>query len=156
MIDTRIRTAAAALALAAGLVVSGCASPPPQVPTVESPTPTAEERSQAEQCAQLMTDVQGIAGDVPRVAEMLGTDPFGALALVGDISNRVGDLDLQITDPELLQRIDQLQADWDAIVQDATDSLGSGDVTAIERISTSLSELGQQVSDLQQLCVGTP
>lgn len=156
MIDTRIRTAAAALVLAAGLVVSGCASPPPPVPSVESPTPTAEERSQAEQCAQLVTDVQGIAGDVPRVVEMLGTDPFGAIALVGDISNRVGQLHVRITDPELLQRIERIQADWDAVVQDATDALGSGDVTAIERISAAMSELGQQVSDLQQLCAGTP
>lgn len=156
MIDTRIRTAAAALAIAAGLLVSGCASTPPPVPTVESPTPTAEERSQVEQCAELVTDVQGIAGDVPRVAEMLGTDPFGALALVTDISNRIGQLDVRITDPELLQRIDRIQADWDAIVQDATDALGSGDLTAIERIGASLTALGQQVSDLQQLCVGTP
>ncbi len=156
MIDHRIRSAAAALVVAAGLVVTGCASTPPPVPTLESPTPTAEERSQAEQCAQLVSDVQGIAGDVPRVAEMLGTDPFGALALVGDISNRVGQLHVRITDPELLQRIAQIQADWDAIVQDATDSLGSGDLTAIERIGASLSELGQRVSELQQLCVGTP
>ncbi len=156
MIDHRIRSAAAALVVAAGLVVTGCASTPPPVPTLESPTPTAEERSQAEQCAQLVSDVQGIAGDVPRVAEMLGTDPFGALALVGDISNRVGQLHVRITDPELLQRIAQIQADWDAIVQDATDSLGSGDLTAIERIGSSLSELGQRVSELQQLCVGTP
>ena len=50
----------------------------------------------------------------------------------------------------------QNQADWDAIVQDAQESLGSGDVTAIERVSASLTELGQQVSDLQQLCTGTP
>lgn len=156
MTGNRIRTAAAALVVAAGLVASGCASTPPPVPTVESPTPTAEARSQAQQCAQLVTDVQGIAGDVPRVGEMLGTDPIGALALVGDISNRVVALDLQVTDPELLQRIDEIQAGWDAIVQDATDSLGSGDVTAIERIGASLSALGQQVSDLQQLCVGTP
>ncbi|MGC5075611.1 hypothetical protein [Agrococcus sp. DT81.2] len=156
MIEHRIRSAAAALVVAAGLVVTGCASTPPPVPTLESPTPTAEERSQAEQCAQLVSDVQGIAGDVPRVAEMLGTDPFGALALVGDISNRVGQLHVRITDPELLQRIAQIQADWDAIVQDATDSLGSGDLTAIERIGASLSELGQRVSELQQLCVGTP
>lgn len=156
MIDHRIRTAAAAIVVAAGLVASGCASTPPPVPTVESPTPTSEERSQAEQCAQLVSDVQGIAGDVPRVAEMLGTDPLGALALVGGISNRVGQLHVRITDPELLQRIERIQADWDAVVQDATDSLGSGDVTAIERIGTSLTGLGEQVSDLQQLCVGTP
>lgn len=158
MIDTRIRTAAAALVLAAGLVVSGCASAPTPSPTAtaDAATPTAEPQTQAQQCAQLMTDVQGIAADVPRVGELLGTDPFGALALVGDISNRVGDLHLRVTDPELVERIEQIQADWDAIVQDAQESLGSGDVTAIERVSASLTELGQQVSDLQQLCTGTP
>ncbi|ROR66738.1 hypothetical protein [Agrococcus jenensis] len=160
MIDTRIRTAAAALVLAAGLVVSGCASAPTPSPTAtataDAATPTPEPQTQAQQCAQLMTDVQGIAADVPRVGELLGTDPFGALALVGDISNRVGDLHLRVTDPELVQRIEQIQAGWDAIVQDAQESLGSGDVTAIERVSASLTELGQQVSDLQQLCTGTP
>lgn len=153
MIDIRIRTAAAALVVAAGLVVSGCASTPPPTPTTASSTP---EQSQADQCAQLMTDVQGIAADVPRVGEMLGTDPFGALALVADISGRVGDLDLQVTDPELLRRIDDIQAGWDAIVQDAQDSLGSGDLGAIERVGAALTDLGQQVSDLQQLCAGTP
>lgn len=152
MVDTRIRTAAAALVIAAGLVVSGCTSTPP-TPTSASPTP---EQSQAEQCARLTTDVQSIAADVPRVGEMLGTDPLGALALVGDISSRVGALDLQVTDPELVQRIDGIQAGWDAIVQDAQDSLGAGDLGAFERIGAAATALGQQVSDLQQLCVGTP
>lgn len=155
MVTTRIRTAAAGLVLAASLVVTGCASTPPS-PTSEASTPTAEPQSQAQQCARLLADVQGIAADVPRVGELLGTDPFGALALVGDISNRVGDLHLQVTDPELLERIQRIQADWDALVQDAQDALGSGDVTAVERISTALSELGTQVSDLQQLCAATP
>ncbi len=157
MIDTRFRTAAAALVVAAGLVVSGCASTPTPAPTqTAEATPTAEPQTQAQQCAQLMTDVRGIAADVTRVGELLGTDVFGALALVGDISNRVGDLHLQITDPELIERIERIQAGWGAIVQDAQDSLGSGDVTAIERVSAALSDLGQQVTDLQQLCAGTP
>jgi hypothetical protein len=159
MTATRIRTAAAALVVAAGLLASGCASTPP-TPTAEPTTPVsepaAEPRTQAQQCAQLLTDVQGIAVDVPRVGELLGTDPFGALALVADISGRVADLDLQVTDPELLQRIDEIQAGWDAIVQDAQDSLGAGDLTAIERVGAALADLGQQVTDLQQLCAGTP
>lgn len=158
MIDTRIRTAAAALVIAAGLVVSGCSSAPTPTPTPtpEAATPTAEPQTQAQQCAQLMTDVQGIAADVPRVGELLGTDVFGALALVGDISNRVGALHVRVTDPELLERIERIQAGWDAIVQDAQDSLGSGDVTAIERVGSALTELGQQVSELQQLCAAAP
>lgn len=158
MSASRIRTAAAALVVAAALVASGCSSPPP-TPTAE-PSPTAETQppaqSQAQQCAQLLTDVQGIAADVPRVGEMLGTDPFGAVALLADISGRVADLDLQVTDPELLRRIDEIQSGWDAIVQDAQESLGTGDLGAIERIGTALSDLGQRVSELQQLCAGTP
>ncbi len=163
MIDTRIRTAAAALVVAAGLLVSGCASTPP-TPTAGPTTPASdpasdpapEPRTQAQQCAQLLTDVQGIAVDVPRVGELLGTDPFGALALVADLSGRVADLDVQVTDPELLRRIDEIQVGWDAIVQDAQDSIGAGDLGALERITASVTELGQRVSELQQLCAGTP
>ncbi|MGM1030756.1 MAG: hypothetical protein ACQEWM_12935 [Actinomycetota bacterium] len=160
MVATRIRTAAAALVVTVGLVVSGCSGPPPTpTPDPTTPAPTAqapEPETQAQQCAQLLTQVQGIAADVPRVGELLGTDPFGALALVADISGRVADLDLQVTDPELLQRIDAIQAGWDAMVQDAQDSVGTGDLGALERIGAALTDLGEQVTELQQLCTGAP
>lgn len=152
MIDTRTRAAAAAL-LITGLVLSGCASTPST-----SPSAPAEPATQAEQCAELMTDVEAIGADVPRVGELIGTDPIGALALVGDISARIGDLDTELTDPELIQRVDEIQAGWDAVVQDAPaalEALGSGDAAGAERIGSALTELGEQVTELQQSCTGT-
>jgi hypothetical protein len=159
MTGSRIRLGAAGLAAAAALLVSGCGllpapepSPVPRTPATVEPAPG----DQAQQCAQVLAEVSAIATDVGRVAEMLGTDPLGALALVGSISSRVGDLETRVTDPALLERIGEIQAGWDALVADAQESLASGDPAGIERAGTALAELGDRVVALQELCAGTP
>ena len=148
MIDPRIRSSAAVLAAAAALLLSGCGS---LAGPAASPEPT---QSQAQQCGQVMADVQGIAADVGRAAETVGTDPIGALALVGSISDRVGGLQTRISDPELLDRIEEIQAGWDAIVEDAQVSIAGGGAAGIDRVVTGLTELGEQVSALQEFCAG--
>jgi hypothetical protein len=158
MTDTRIRSTAAGLLIATGLLLSGCSLLPTPSPTA-APAPSssepAGEQTQAQQCAQVLTDVQGIATDVARVGEMLGSDPFGALALVGGISTRVGELQTSVTDPELLERIGEIQAGWDAVVEDAQGSLTSGDAAGVQRVVAGLTDLGEQVSALQEFCAGT-
>lgn len=148
--------------LSAGLFAAGCGlvpSPSPSLPPVPSattqPTPPSGDTPQAEQCAQLMTDVQGIAVDVARVAELVGTDLFGAFALLGGITERIGDLQTRVTDPALLERIGEIQAGWDALVADAGESIQAGDTAAFERIGASLTELTDQVTSLQEFCAGT-
>ncbi|WP_306232817.1 hypothetical protein [Agrococcus beijingensis] len=158
MTDTRIRHAAAGLIVATGLLLTGCGLLPTPSPTPVPDPSTSEpagEQTQAQQCAQVVADVQGIATDVGRVVEMVGSDPFGALALVGSISNRVGDLQVRVTDPELLERIAEIQSGWDAVVADAQGSLTSGDAAGLERVVAGLTELGEQVSALQEFCAGT-
>lgn len=154
--STRIRTAAVAILLAAGLLVTGCTNPPmPPMPSIPpSQSQPADPQSQSQQCQQLMTDVQGIATGLGRVGQMLGTDPIGAFALVGEVSSRVGDLQTRVTDPALLQRIEEIQASWNAVVADAEASLTSGDPGGIERATTGLTQLGEQVSALQEFCTG--
>lgn len=156
----RLRPAGLALALAAGLLVSGCGLlPSPSLPPV--PTPTAQPTvpagggEQSEQCAQLMTEVQGIAVDVARVPELLGTDFLQAGLLVADISSRVNGLEARVTDPALLERIAEIQAGWDAVAQDAQRSFESGDVGGIDRAVTGLTQLSDQVAALQEFCAGT-
>lgn len=157
-VGTRLRAAAAVLA--AGLLLSGCGLLPSPAP---SPVPTAqpapsgasgEPQSQAQQCEQLMTEVRGIAADVARLSEVVTTNPLGALPLLGDITGRIGDLQTRVTDPELLQRIEEIQAGWDALVADAEQSFSAGDPSGIERAMTALTRLGEQVTALQEFCVG--
>lgn len=157
-----LRAAGVALVLSAGLLVSGCGllptpAPGPTSTTDPAPPPSgsAEGGSQAEQCAQLMTDVQGIAADVARLGEMVASDPIGAFGLLGQITERVGDLQTRITDPELLERIEEIQSGWNAIIEDAQASVGSGDTAGIERAMAALTELGEQVAALQEFCAGT-
>ncbi|ERG63066.1 hypothetical protein L332_01155 [Agrococcus pavilionensis RW1] len=157
MTASRIRLGAAGLAAAAALLVTGCGilpspAPVPTTPATVEPAPG----DQAQQCAQVLAEVSAIATDVGRVGEMLATDPFGALALVGSISTRVGDLETRVTDPALLERIGEIQAGWDALVADAQESLASGDAAGIERARTALVELGDRVVALQEFCAGTP
>ncbi|GEK81632.1 hypothetical protein [Agrococcus baldri] len=153
-----IRTSTAALVVAAGLLLTGCGllpTPTPSTtPTASEPAPAPsasdEGTAQAEQCAQLMTDVQAIGADVARVAEMLGTDPLGALGLVQGITERVGELQTRVTDPALLERIEEIQAGWNALVDDAT----SGPA-GIERAVSGFPALAEQVTALQEFCAGT-
>lgn len=161
MTGSRIRLGAAGLAAAAALLVTGCGilpspspapAPVPTTPATVEPAPG----DQAQQCAQVLAEVTAIATDVARVGELLATDPFGALALVGSISSRVGDLETRVTDPALLERIGEIQAGWDALVADAQESLASGDAAGIERAGTALTELGDRVVALQEFCAGTP
>lgn len=158
MTGPRIRHGAAGLAAAVALLVTGCglvpAPGPSPVPTTAA-TASAAPGDQAQQCAQVLAEVTAIATDVGRVGELLATDPLGALALVGSISSRVGDLEGRVSDPALLERIGEIQAGWDALVGDAQESLASGDATGIERVGTALSELGQRVVALQEFCAGT-
>lgn len=154
-----IRTACAGLVLVAGLLVSGCGLlPSPSLPPVPSPTaqpPQPSGEGQAEQCAQLMADVQGIAFDVARVGELLSTDPFQALGLLGGISDRVGELQTRVTDPALLERIGEIQAGWDALVEDAGSSITSLDADGIDRAVAGMTRLTEQVAALQEFCAGT-
>ena len=142
--------------LAAGLLVTGCTNPPtPPMPSMPpSQSQPGDAQSQSQQCQQLVTDVQGIATDVGRVGQMLGTDPFGALALIGDVSNRVGDLQTRVTEPQLLERIAEIQANWDALFADAQGSIASGDTAVFERMGAGLTELTDQVGALQEFCTG--
>lgn len=159
MAASRIRLGAAGLAAAAALLVTGCGILPSPWPTPVPTTPATVEPApgdQAQQCAQVLAEVTAIATDVGRVGELLATDPFGALALVGSISTRVGDLETRVTDPALLERIGEIQAGWDALVADAQESLASGDAAGIERAGTALAELGDRVVALQEFCTGTP
>lgn len=159
MTGPRIRHGAAGLAAAAVLLVTGCGLLPAPDPAPVPTTPATVEPApgdQAQQCAQVLAEVTAIATDVGRVGEMLASDPFGALALVGSISTRVGDLETRVTDPALLERIGAIQAGWDALVADAQDALASGDATGIERAGTALAELGDEVVALQEFCAGTP
>lgn len=156
----RLRAAGAALVVAAALVVSGCgllpspSLPPVPTATAQPPQPTGVD-GQSEQCAQLLTAVQAIAVDVARVGELLGTDPFGAIALVTNISGRISDLQTSVTDPALLERIDEIQTGWDAVLEDAQGSITSGDTGGIDRVVTGLTQLGEQVAALQEYCAGT-
>lgn len=153
-----IRAAGAVLVVAAGLLVSGCGLlPSPSLPPVPSATtPPTGETGQAEQCAQLLTDVQGIAADVARVGEMFGNADFlGAAALIGSISGRVADLQTRVTDPALLERIDEIQTGWDALVEDVQGSINSLDAAGIDRAVAGLTQLGEQVTALQEFCAGT-
>lgn len=159
----RIRRVGVALVLSAGLLLSGCGLlPSPSLPPV--PTPTAQPSQpadgaaggQAEQCAQLMTDVQAIAVDVARVPELLGAgNLLEAGALIGGITERVGGLQTRVTDPELLERIDEIQTGWNALVEDAQGSLTSGDTSGIDRAIAGVTELTEQVTALQEFCAGT-
>ncbi|WP_026373807.1 hypothetical protein [Agrococcus lahaulensis] len=159
MTGPRIRHGAAGLAAAVALLVTGCGlvPTPEQTPVRTTPaTASPAPGDQAQQCAQVLAEVTAIATDVGRVGELLATDPFGALALVGSISTRVGDLETSVTDPALLERIGEIQAGWDALVADAQESLASGDAAGIERAGTALAELGDRVVALQEFCAGTP
>lgn len=159
MTASRIRLGAAGLAAAAALLVTGCGILPSPSPAPVPTTPATVEPApgdQAQQCAQVLAEVTAIATDVARVGELLATDPFGALALVGSISTRVGDLETRVTDPALLERIGEIQAGWDALVADAQESLASGDAAGIERAGTALTALGDRVVALQEFCAGTP
>ena len=82
-------------------------------------------------------------------------DPFGALGLLTSISERVGSLQAQVTDPELLERIGEIQTGWDALVADAQESLGAGDASGLQRAADQVAQLGQQVTELQQFCTGS-
>ncbi len=160
LLQRSARTGAAAAVIAAGLLVSGCGLLPspsmPPVPTAEpAPSGSADPGTQAQQCEQLMTDVGAIAADVARLGELITTNPFAVPALLGDITDRVGDLQTRVTDPELLERIEEIQAGWDALVADATEAIQSGDTGAFERIGSALTELSEQVTSLQEFCVGT-
>ncbi len=158
-----VRTSSAALLLAAGLLVSGCGLLPspapsastPSSPSAPAPTASGSEGTQAEQCARLIAQFTSIATDLGRVGELLGSDPFGALALLGDISGRVGDLQTRVSDPELLERIGEIQAGWNAIMEDARAAITSGDASGIERATAAMTQLGQQVAELEQFCAGT-
>lgn len=158
MTDTRLRTAAAGLVLAAGLLVSGCGLIPSPAPSTSAAEPsgsaTGEPGTQAEQCAQVLAQVQSIGDDIGRLGEMVANDPFGALGLLTSISERVGSLQAQVTDPELLERIGEIQAGWDALVADAQESLGAGDASGLQRAADQVAQLGQQVTELQQFCTG--
>lgn len=158
MTDTRLRTAAAGLVLAAGLLVSGCGLLPSPAPSSSAAEPsgsaTGEPGTQAEQCAQVLAQVQSIGDDIGRLGEMVTNDPFGALGLLRSISERVGSLQAQVTDPELLERIGEIQAGWDALVADAQESLGAGDASGLQRAADQVAQLGQQVTELQQFCTG--
>ncbi|WP_405217499.1 hypothetical protein [Agrococcus sp. Ld7] len=153
------RAAAIALALTAGLLVSGCGFlPSPSLPPVPSPSaqpaPSGGD-DQSAQCEQLLADVQGIAVDVARVGELLASDPLGAVALIANVSGRIGDLQTSVTDPALLERIEEIQTGWDALVEDARGSVASGDTGGIDRAVTGLTQLGEQVTALQEYCTGT-
>ncbi|MCR8672019.1 hypothetical protein, partial [Agrococcus sp. HG114] len=139
------------------LLLSGCGVlPAPSQSPVPTTAATAEAHGdQAQQCARVIAEVEAIAADVSRVGESVAADPIGALALLGSVSSRVGDLQTRVTDPELLDRIGEIQAGWDAIVDDAQRSLASGDAAALERIGGALADLGQRVSELQEFCAGT-
>ncbi|WP_413320444.1 hypothetical protein AA0Z99_06125 [Agrococcus sp. 1P02AA] len=166
-----IRTAGAALVLALGLAVSGCGlMPSPSLPPApsataptEAPAPTASGEApqpgsdaQAEQCAQLLSDVQRIALDVALLGERFGSgDLLGGAALLGSISSRVGELQGRVTDPALIERIEAIQAGWAALVADAEASLQAGDTSGIDRAITAMGALGEQVTALQQFCAGT-
>lgn len=158
MTDTRLRTAAAGLVLAAGLLVSGCGLLPSPAPSSSAAEPsgsaTGEPGTQAEQCAQVLAQVQSIGDDIGRLGEMVTNDPFGALGLLTSISERVGSLQAQVTDPELLERIGEIQTGWDALVADAQESLGAGDASGLQRAADQVAQLGQQVTELQQFCTG--
>lgn len=158
--STAPRMTAIALALTAGLLLSGCGLlPSPSLPPVPSattqPAPSESVDDQSAQCEQLVADVQGIAVDVARVGELLANDPFGAVALIANVSGRIGDLQTSVTDPALLERIDEIQSGWDALVEDATTSVQTGDTGGIDRAVTALTQLGEQVTALQEYCVGT-
>ncbi|SFS17861.1 hypothetical protein SAMN04487783_2433 [Agrococcus baldri] len=160
LMNRSARTGAAAAVLVAGLLVSGCGLLPspsmPPVPTAEpAPSGSAEPGTQAQQCAQLVAEVSSIATDLGQIGSRLGTDPLGALALLGGITERIGDLETRVTDPALLGRIGEIQAGWDALVADATESISAGDTSAFERIGSGLTELGEQVTALQEFCAGT-
>lgn len=158
--STAPRMTAIALALTAGLLVSGCGLlPSPSLPPVPSPTaqpaPTGSADDQSAQCEQLLADVRGIAVDVARVGELLADDPFGAVALIANVSDRIGDLQTSVTDPALLERIDEIQSGWDALVEDAGRSVRAGDTGGIDRAVAALTQLGEQVTALQDSCTGT-
>ncbi|WP_347753842.1 hypothetical protein [Agrococcus sp. ProA11] len=152
------RTAGIALALTAGLLVTGCGLlPAPSLPPVPSattqPAPTGGN-AQSAQCERLLADVRGIAVDVARVGELLANDPLGAIALIANVSGRIGDLQVSITDPALLERIDEIQRGWDALVEDASASVAEGDTGGIDRAVAGLTQLGEQVTALQEYCAG--
>lgn len=154
------RTGAAAAVIAAGLLVSGCGLLPspsmPPVPTAEpAPSGSADPGTQAQQCAQLVAEVSSIATDLGQIGSMLGTDPIRAFQLLGGIPERIGDLETRVTDPALLERIGEIQAGWDALFTDAKESFSAGDMAAFERIGSGLTELGEQVTSLQEFCAGT-
>lgn len=159
MTDTRLRTAAAGLALALGLTLSGCGLLPQPAPAPTAsdaaPAESGAPGTQAEQCARVLAQVQAIGDDVGRLGEMVTTDPLGALGLLSSISERVGGLQAQVTDPALLERIGEIQSGWDALVADAQESLGSGDAGGLQRAADQVAALGQQISDLQQFCAGS-
>lgn len=154
-----VRSSSVAVVLSAGLLVSGCGPlPAPSPSTPPSPSASAAEGaqgSQAEQCARLVAQISSIGTDLGRVGEMLGGDPFGALALLGEISGRVGELQTRVSDPELLERIGEIQAGWNAIMEDAQSAIASGDAGGVERAMTAMTELGRQVAELEQFCAGS-
>lgn len=157
--STAPRSAAIALALTAGLLVTGCGLlPSPSLPPVPSataqPAPTGSGDEQSAQCERLLADVQGIAVDVARVGELFASNPLGAVPLIADVSRRIGELQTSVTDPALLQRIDEIQSGWDALVDDAGRSVQAGDTSGIDRAVTGLTQLGEQVTELQEYCVG--
>ncbi|SDS55949.1 hypothetical protein [Agrococcus carbonis] len=159
----RLRAVTAAVAMAAALLLSGCGMlPSPSLPTPSAtaqPAPEGEqsgeqEGSQPEQCRRVIADLEGIAADASRIATTAGTDPIGALALVRGMSDRIGGLEARVTDPELLDRIERIQTGWDAVFADAG-AATSGDPEALQRATDGLTQLGEQVTALQELCAGT-
>lgn len=156
------RAAGITAVVVAGLLASGCGLLPtpssslPPVPTAtEQPTPSAGDGGQAAQCAQLMVEVTSIGTDLARVGELLAGDPIQAAMLLTGITGRIGDLQTRVTDPALLERIGEIQAGWDALVEDARGSITTGDTAGIDRTITAMTALGDQVVALQEFCAGT-
>lgn len=154
------RTASAAIVLVAGVLLSGCGLlPSPSLPTIPTPSTASSQPpagTQSEQCAQLLTDVQAIAADAARLPEMLSSgNVIGAGALLGTISGRVGDLQTRVTDPALLERIEEIQSGWDALVEDATSSIEELDTAGIDRAIAGITDLTERVTALQEFCAGT-
>lgn len=159
MIDTRIRTSAVALVAAAALAVSGCSTTTTPAP---GPTSTAGQPSQtgqageatSEQCQRLIGDLQAIGDDLARATQQLGSDPFSALGVLASIAGRLGSLEARVTDPELIERIDAIRSNWDALVADAQGAIQSGDAGGVERAGAAVTEIGGQLTELQEFCRG--
>jgi hypothetical protein len=149
--------------MAAALLLSGCGLlPSPTLPTPSAtaqPSPEGEQSgepdgSQPEQCRRVIADLEAIAADAGSIATTAATDPVGALGLLRSMSDRIGGLEARVTDPELIERIERIQSGWDAVFADAG-SAASGDPDALQRVTSGVTELGEQVTALQELCAGT-